>query len=55
MNKFPFIIIVGEQDEKDGTISVRKHGGENIGTVNIEAFSNIIKEEIDKTLKKFDV
>ncbi|MFC5044614.1 threonine--tRNA ligase [Aquimarina hainanensis] len=55
MNKFPFIIIVGEQEEKDGTISVRKHGGENIGTVNIEAFSNIIKEEIDKTLKKFDV
>lgn len=26
MNKIPYMLIVGEQEEKDGTVSVRKHG-----------------------------
>ncbi|MDY8133963.1 threonine--tRNA ligase [Aquimarina sp. 2201CG5-10] len=54
MNKFPYIIIVGEQEEKDNTISVRKHGGEDLGAVSIEKFSEIIKEEINRTLKQFN-
>ncbi|GAA4270825.1 threonine--tRNA ligase [Aquimarina gracilis] len=54
MNKFPYIIIVGEQEEKDNTISVRKHGGEDLGAIPIEEFSKIIKEEITKTLKPFN-
>ncbi|WP_108807851.1 threonine--tRNA ligase [Aquimarina spinulae] len=54
MNKFPYIIIVGEQEERDNTISVRKHGGEDLGAISIEEFSKIIKEEINKTLKPFN-
>ncbi len=54
MNKYPYIIIVGEQEEKDNTISVRKHGGEDIGAISIEEFSEIINEEINKTLKPFN-
>ena len=42
MNKFPYIIIVGEQEERDNTISVRKHGGEDLGAISIEEFSKII-------------
>jgi len=54
MNKFPYILIVGEQEENDQTISVRKHGGEDLGAISIEEFSKIIKEEINNTLKPFN-
>ncbi len=54
MNKFPYIIIVGEQEENDNTISVRRHGGEDLGAVSVEKFSEIIKGEINRTLKPFN-
>jgi threonyl-tRNA synthetase len=53
MQKVPYMIIVGEQEEIDGTISVRKHGGEDLGTISVESFSSIIDQEIKKTLKEF--
>ncbi|MDP5101908.1 MAG: His/Gly/Thr/Pro-type tRNA ligase C-terminal domain-containing protein, partial [Nonlabens sp.] len=55
MAKFPFMIIVGEQEEKDGTISVRKHGGEDLGSITVDALNSIIKEEIASTIKTFEV
>jgi threonyl-tRNA synthetase len=53
MRKIPFMIIVGEKEESEGTISVRKHGGEDLGTLTIEAFISLIQQEIDTTLVKF--
>jgi threonyl-tRNA synthetase len=53
MQKVPYMIIVGEQEELDGTISVRKHGGDDLGTISVESFTSIINEEIKKTLKEF--
>ena len=55
MQKVPYMIIVGEQEELDGTVSVRKHGGEDLGTISIKSFTSIIEEEIKKTLKEFKV
>lgn len=54
MNKFPYIIIVGEQEENENTISVRKHGGEDLGAIPIEEFSKIVNKEINRTLKPFN-
>jgi threonyl-tRNA synthetase len=53
MQKYPFMIIIGENEEKENKITVRKHGGEDLGMISIESFSEIIKEEINKTLKPF--
>lgn len=53
MKKHPYMIIIGEQEEKENKITVRKHGGEDLGMISIEKFSEIIKEEINKTLKSF--
>ncbi|MFY0715307.1 threonine--tRNA ligase [Seonamhaeicola sp. NFXS20] len=53
MQKHPYMLIIGEQEEKDNMVTVRKHGGKDLGMMTIESFSNIIKEEIDKTLKSF--
>lgn len=53
--KYPFMLIVGEEEEKNGTISVRTHGddGKSNQTMTIEAFANLVQEEINKTLKQF--
>ncbi|GIM48908.1 threonine--tRNA ligase [Capnocytophaga stomatis] len=51
--KIPFMLIVGENEEKEGTISVRKHGGESLGSVSVDEFVKIVQSEIDKSIKKF--
>ena len=53
MQKYPFMIIVGEQEEKDNTITVREHGGEDLGTISVLEFSNLVKERVNKSLKTF--
>jgi threonyl-tRNA synthetase len=57
MQKIPFMLIVGEEEEKNGTISIRRHGQEGKGnmTVTIGQFAAIVKEEVEKTLKVFTV
>ena len=53
MKKVPLMIVVGEQEENANQISVRKHGGESLGSIDIESFAKIINEEIKQTLKSF--
>ena len=53
IQKFPFMIIVGEQEEKNNTITVREHGGEDLGTITVEDFVNIVKDRVNKSLKTF--
>jgi threonyl-tRNA synthetase len=55
MSKIPYMLIVGEQEEKDGTVSVRKHGEGDIGTMPVEDFIELINQEIKRTLKTFKV
>lgn len=53
MNKIPFMIIIGENEEATNTISVRKHGGEDLGSISIKDFSDLVTSEINSTLKSF--
>jgi len=53
VSKIPFMLIVGEKEENEGTVSVRKHGEGDIGTFSIEEFISLIKEEISKTVIEF--
>ena len=53
VKKIPYMIIVGEQEEKTNTISVRRHGGESLGSITIEAFKKLIDGDISKTLEQF--
>jgi threonyl-tRNA synthetase len=55
MSKIPYMLIIGEQEENDGTVSVRKHGEGDIGTMSIDAFAELVDEEIKRTLKTFKV
>jgi len=55
MKKIPYMLIIGEQEAENGTISVRKHGGEDLGSISIEDFTTLINTEIKSTLKEFIV
>ena len=53
MQKYPYMLIIGEQEEQEGKITVRQHGGDDLGMISVEEFTTIIKEDIKKTLKTF--
>ncbi|WP_047419658.1 threonine--tRNA ligase [Cellulophaga sp. Hel_I_12] len=53
MNKIPFMLIVGESEEAQNTIAVRKHGGEDLGSISLETFEELVSTEINSTLKPF--
>jgi len=46
VKKIPFMLIIGEKEAQDGTVSVRKHGEGDIGVMSIEEFSNHLQKEI---------
>jgi threonyl-tRNA synthetase len=45
LNKIPFMLVVGENEEKDGTISVRRRGEGDLGVMNLEDFVSYFKKE----------
>ncbi len=53
MQKVPFMLIVGENEEEQNTISVRKHGGEDLGSITLDDFTDLVTNEINSTLKSF--
>lgn len=46
LKKIPYMLIVGEKEEADGTVSVRKHGTGDLGTMRVNAFSEQLIKEI---------
>jgi len=46
IKKIPFMLIIGEKEETDGMISVRKHGEGDVGTETIADFVNRIQKEM---------
>lgn len=53
MNKIPFMLIVGEQEETDGTVSVRRHGQGDLGSMKIEEFAGMVQAEVKSEIKEF--
>jgi len=48
VNKVPFMIIVGDKEQAEGMISVRKKNQGDLGSMTIEAFMNLAQEEISQ-------
>ncbi|WP_286834839.1 threonine--tRNA ligase [Sphingobacterium sp. UBA7038] len=46
VKKLPYMLIVGEKEVENGTVSVRKHGSVELGTMTAEAFRDILIKEI---------
>jgi len=50
VSKVPYMIIVGEKEADNETISVRRHGEGDLGTFSIEQISNIINSEVEELM-----
>ena len=49
MQRYPYILVVGQREMENNEISVRKRGGEDLGSMTIEAFVEMTqKEEIEE-------
>ena len=52
MEKVPYMVVVGDRDMENGTVSVRHRSGEDLGAMSLEAFAAMLKDEVDnKTIK----
>jgi len=54
IKKIPYMLIVGENEEVEGTVSVRKHREGDLGVTKIDTFINSIKEEINNSIENFN-
>ncbi|MEY3010861.1 MAG: hypothetical protein RLZZ314_1503 [Bacteroidota bacterium] len=50
LDKVPYMLIVGENEAAEGTVSVRKQGEGDLGSESIEAFADRVKREVAEML-----
>ncbi|MDG1822068.1 MAG: threonine--tRNA ligase [Flavobacteriaceae bacterium] len=53
MSKVPFMVIIGEQEATQNTVSVRQHGGNVLGTMSLEDFAKLIRNQVADDIKSF--
>lgn len=49
--KIPYMLIVGEKEQEASSVSVRMHGGKDLGSLSIEAYAEMVKKQIQEELK----
>ena len=54
VNKIPFMLIVGEKESSEKSVSVRQQGKGDLGSFKIDEFAGIINKEIDDKLIQFE-
>lgn len=47
LQKIPYMLVVGDKEAADGTVSVRKRGEGDIGSMSVEEFMTLAKADID--------
>ena len=52
LKKTPFMLIVGEKEVNEGTVSVRRHGVGDLGSMSVEQFAQAINDEINNLMEK---
>lgn len=48
--KIPYMLIVGEKEESEQTVSVRRHGEGDLGSMSLSSFAEKIQTEIDNLI-----
>ncbi|MCT4637867.1 MAG: threonine--tRNA ligase [Bacteroidales bacterium] len=51
LKKIPYLLIVGEKEQNEGTVSVRKQGEGDLGAMTVESFTSYIQEEVKKLIE----
>lgn len=45
MEKVPYLLVLGEKEKNSNTVSPRKHGGENMGSIELNEFVDLVVKE----------
>ena len=53
MKHIPYMLIVGEKEQTEGTVTVRRQGGINEGSLKIEDFGKKIEEEVNDMINRW--
>ena len=53
LKKYPFMLILGEKEVNEGTISVRRQGAGDLGSLIPSEFANMIKSEIESVMVNY--
>lgn len=53
LQKMPFMVIVGENEEKDATVSVRRHQVGDMGVMTVEELCKAINLEVKESIQQF--
>ena len=48
LKRIPYLLIVGEKEQENGQISVRKQGAGDMGAMSVEDFAKIVNDEVKK-------
>ena len=51
IKRIPYLLIVGEKEEQSGTVSVRRQGEGDKGSMTVEDFAGMIGDEVNKMIK----
>jgi threonyl-tRNA synthetase len=54
LKRIPYLLITGEKEETSGTVSVRKQGEGDQGTMKIEEFAGFLQKETEKQLQEIE-
>jgi len=54
LKRIPYLLIVGEKEEADGTVAVRRQGEGNKGVMKLEEFKDFLTKEVRKQLEYLD-
>ncbi len=54
LKRIPYLVIVGEKEADENTVSVRKQGQGDMGTMSIKEFSEFIKKEVEEQLSSIE-
>ena len=53
LKRIPYMIIVGEKEEQENTVSVRRQGEGDKGSMSVSDFAKMINTEVDQMTKSF--
>ena len=45
MQRYPYILVVGDREQENNQVSVRRRGGEDLGSMSLEALTELINQE----------
>ncbi len=48
LKRIPYLLIVGEKEQENGQLSVRKQGAGDMGAMTVEEFAKIVNDEVKK-------